>query len=167
MAQNQSKVLLVDADMRRPRLHEAFKQKNNAGLSNFLSGQSKFEEVIKKTEIENLSLVCGGPYPPNPSELLSCHKMKEFIQEAGKSDFDFILFDMPPMMVVTDAVILSKSVDGTIIVLESGKTSKRVLPRVDKILKNAQARVVGAILNRNPITSDNYQYYNYYYGKTE
>ncbi len=164
MAQNQKRVLLVDADMRKPRLHEVFKKNNEIGLSNFLSGQAVFTDLAQKTEIDNLFLVPGGPYVPNPSELLTSHKMKEFIEKA-KAKFDIILFDTSPIAVVTDAVILSQAVDGSIVVLQGDKTNKRVLPRISQLLKEARARIVGVLLNRvSPAHSDDYSY-NYYYGK--
>ncbi|MFH1201406.1 MAG: polysaccharide biosynthesis tyrosine autokinase [Candidatus Omnitrophota bacterium] len=166
MAQNQKQVLLVDADMRKPRLHDVFKTNNEIGLSNFLSGQAVFTDLAQKTEIDNLFLVPGGPYPPNPSELLTSNKMKEFIEKA-KTKFDIILFDTSPIAVVTDAVILSQAVDGSIVVLQGGKTSKRVLPRISQLLKEARARIVGVLLNRvSSARSDDYSYH-YYYGKTK
>ena len=164
MAQGQNRVLLVDADMRRPRLHEVFKDKNELGLSNFLSGQADFSKLVQKTEIDNLFLVSGGSQPPNPSELLASRKMKEFITHA-KSEFDFILFDTPPSAIVTDAVILSQAVDGTIIVLQSGRTNKRALPRVNQVLKDARARIIGTLLNRISLAHSGYHYYSHYYGK--
>ena len=91
--------------------------------------------------------------------------MKEFIEQA-KIKFDFILFDTPPMVVVTDAVILSQAADGSIIVLESGSTSKRALPRVNQLLKEARARIVGVLLNKISVAYNGYHYY-YYYGKTK
>ncbi|MDD2654206.1 MAG: polysaccharide biosynthesis tyrosine autokinase [Candidatus Omnitrophica bacterium] len=161
MAQNQKKVLLVDADMRKPRLHEIFKNKNKAGLSSYLSGQAAFDELVQNTDIENLSLITGGPFPPNPSELLSSHKMKEFI-EAAKKKFDFILVDTPPIAVVTDAAILSRALDGTIIVLQSGKTSIRALPWVNQTLKDARGRIIGVLINQISPELTSYQYYHYY-----
>lgn len=166
MAQSNKKVLLVDADMRKPRLHELFKKPNEKGLSNYLSEQAAFKELPYKTNIENLSLVTGGPYPPNPSELLSSHKMKEFI-ETAKKEYDVIFFDTPPMAVVTDASILSRAVDGVILVLQSGKTSRRVLPHVNKLLNDARARIIGVIFNRIDISHGGYHYYSYYYGRTK
>jgi len=165
MAQNQRKVLLVDADMRKPRLHEIFKNKNTIGLSTYLSGQAGFDELVQKTDIDNLFLVTGGPFPPNPSELLSSHKMKEFI-DAAKNKFDFILVDTPPIAVVTDAAILSQVLDGTIIVLQSGKTSIRALPWVNQTLKDARGRIVGVLINQISPELTSYQYYHYYGKKT-
>jgi len=164
LAQNRNRVLLVDADMRKPRLHSTFKMRNKIGLSNFLSGQSEFKEIVQKTFIDNIFLACSGLMPPDPSELISSRKMNEFV-DIAKESFDFILFDTPPMTVVTDAAILSKAVDGAIIVLESGRTSRRTLPRMEHTLKEAKARVIGVILNKVSITSTDYQYHSLYYGK--
>jgi len=164
IADSQKKVLLVDADMRKPRLHQVFENKNDIGLSSFLSGQASFEDLIKKTKIDNISFVSGGLHSPNPSELISSHKMKEFIDKA-KERFDFIIFDTPPIAVVTDAVILSKVVDGTIIVLESDKTGKRVLPRIDRMLSDAKARIIGIILNKISHMHGGYYYYSQYYAE--
>ncbi|MEA3328189.1 MAG: polysaccharide biosynthesis tyrosine autokinase [Candidatus Omnitrophota bacterium] len=163
VARSQRKVLLVDADMRKPRLHTIFKAGNDVGISNFLSGQADFNQSTQKTEIKNLFLVSSGPNPPDPSELLSSHKMKEFIEDA-KRKFDFILFDSPPVTVVTDAVVLSRIVDGAVVILESSKTNKRAIPGIDQLLKNSRVRVIGAIINKiSPIRSG-YRYYAQYYG---
>ncbi len=165
MAQNQKRVLLVDADMRNPRLYEVFKKENEKGLSTFLSAQDKFDDIIEKTDIENLFLVNSGIHPPNPSELLASHKMSTFIKEA-KEKFDFILFDTPPITILTDPVILSRIADGIIMVIESGKTSKRVLPRINQVLDTAKARMIGVVFNKiSSKTSSYYYYYSKYYGK--
>jgi capsular exopolysaccharide synthesis family protein len=166
MAQNNSRVLLVDADMRKPRLHKTFNKKNEKGLSNFLSGQTDFKEIIQATEIDNLSLVSSGSHPPDPSELISSHKMNDFVNVA-KENFDFVLFDTPPIAVVTDANILSKVVDGVALVLESGKTRRRTLPRIVKVLQEAKVRVIGIILNKVSVGGSDYQYYSSYYGKEQ
>lgn len=166
MAQSRMRVLLVDADMRKSRLHEIFKVKDTVGLSSFLSGQADFSNLVQKTEIDNLFLVSGGPHPPNPSELISSRKMKEFIDKA-KIEFDFVLFDTPPMAVVTDAVILSQIVDGTIMVLESGRTNRRILPRINKVLKDGRIRMIGALLNKISRADSSYHYYAHYYRETK
>jgi len=164
LAQRGKKVLLVDADMRKPRLHEVFDASNKNGLSEYLCGQIQFESAIKKTDIDGLSFVNSGEYPPNPSELLSSHKLKEFIETAKKS-FDFVIFDTPPTAIVTDAVVLSQATDGVIMAVENGKTSKRVLPRIFKLLTDARARVIGTVFNKMSLRSGNYYYYSRYYGK--
>lgn len=168
MAQNRSRVLLVDADMRNPRLNEVFKKENTKGLSTFLSGQADFNSVIQKTEIDNLSIITSGIHPPNPSELLASHKMKTFVEEA-KGKFDFILFDTPPVIILTDAVILSSTTDGVVMVIESGKTPKKALPHIYKLLTGANARVIGIVLNKMSIHSGSYyhRYYSHYYKKSK
>jgi capsular exopolysaccharide synthesis family protein len=164
MAQNQKKVLLVDADMRNPRLNDVFKRKGEVGLSTFLSGQADFGEIVQKTDIDNISLVASGIHPPNPSELLAGHRMKTFFEKAAEK-FDYILVDTPPIMLLTDAAILSGIADGIILVLESGSTSKKVLPRIHNILRDAKARIMGVILNKMSLHSENYRYYSYYYSR--
>ncbi len=161
ISQNGKKVLLVDADMRKPRLNNVFAKDNKTGLSNFLSNQCSFSEIVQKTSIDRLSMVSGGLPPPNPSELLSSHKMKEFIEKA-KESFDVVLFDTPPIGLVTDAAIISRVMDGSIMVVQSGKTSKRILSHVYKLLIDAKANVIGILLNRVSMTGKDYQYYAYY-----
>ena len=165
MAQIGKKVLFVDADMRKPRLHGVFKTQNERGLSDFLSCQADFEELIKRTEVENISIITAGTPPPNPSELLSSHRVKEFIDSAAKK-FDIVLFDTPPAAVVTDAIVLSHAVDGVIMLVESGKTSKKALPYVCNLFIDSGSKVIGAILNRiSPATSNHYHYKSSYYGR--
>ncbi|MFH0763780.1 MAG: polysaccharide biosynthesis tyrosine autokinase [Candidatus Omnitrophota bacterium] len=166
MAQNQKKVLLVDADMRNPRLHEVFKKENKEGLSAFLSKQRVgLTTLIQKTDIENLSLITSGANPPNPSELLASPRLKDFI-EAARDEFDFVLFDTPPIAILTDAAILSGCADGVVVVVESGKTPKKILERISKILIDAKAKVVGIILNKLSANSSDYYYYSYYYSRS-
>lgn len=165
MAHNNRKVLLVDADMRRPRLHNVFKIKNDKGLSNFLAGQESLEDLLRNTGVDNLFMISGGDMPPNPSELLSGPKFKEFLRITGEK-FDVVLFDSPPVAVVTDAIVLAEVVDGVIVVIQSGKTSKRVLPRIYGLFENAGIKIIGTILNKVPIVSTDpyHYYYSRYYG---
>jgi len=162
MAQNNKKVLLVDADMRKPRLHRVYEVDNKKGLSTYLSGQTPFEEIVLKTDIENLSFIGCGPHPPNPSELLATQKMQQFVTYAKKK-FDYIFFDTPPIMVVTDAVVLSKVVDGTVIVMESGRTSRKIVPMLRQKLNNAKAKVTGFIINKIKAQDGKYEHYYEYY----
>lgn len=162
IAQNKQRVLLVDADMRKPRLHEAFGKENTAGLSGFLSGQSAFDAILQKTSIDDLAIISGGIVPPNPSELLAGPRMKEFLDKA-RGSFDFVLLDSPPVGMLTDAVIISGMTDGVIVVIESGKTSKRVLVRIKQLLDHVKARIIGVVFNKAPVGPDGY-YYSYYYG---
>ncbi len=158
MAHAGNSVLLVDSDMRKPRLHIVFNQKNDTGLSNFLTGQAAFDDIIKKTDIENLHVVTCGLHPPNPSELLGTKRMSEFLEKAG-AKFDKILFDSPPITVVTDASVLAGMMDGTILVVESGKTSRTVTPRVKQLLKDAKAKILGVVLNSAHVERNKYYYY--------
>ncbi|MDP8260314.1 MAG: polysaccharide biosynthesis tyrosine autokinase [Candidatus Gygaella obscura] len=164
LAQNRSKVLLVDADMRRPRLYKTFDINNDVGLSSFLSGQTAIENIIQKTKIDNLDIVCAGHHPPDPSELLSSKKLKEFI-DFTKQKYDFVLFDTAPISVVADATILSRFIDGVVIVVESGKTNRNVLPRISQSLEKAKARIIGVVLNSVNLSGSDYKYHAYYYGK--
>jgi capsular exopolysaccharide synthesis family protein len=158
IAQSKKRVLLVDADMRKPRLHGIFKVKNDNGLSTYLLGKTDFEDVIRKTQVDGVSLITSGPYTPNPSELLSGHMMEEFITSA-KAKFDYILFDTPPVAVVTDPVVLSRIVDGVVFVVESGKTSARMLSRVRHTMDDANIRMIGVVVNRISPKTDGYHYY--------
>ncbi len=164
MAQNKKKVLLIDADMRRPRLHDIFNKPNEIGLSSILSGQAILSEALQSTGIEGLSIISGGIVPVNPSELLAGNKTKELIIKA-KEQFDFIIFDTPPIAMLTDAAIIAGAVDGAVIVIESGKTSKRTLTRVHNLLEHAKTRIIGMVLNKANIIGDEHYYYSYYYGK--
>lgn len=163
IVQNKKRVLLVDADMRKPRLHEAFGKANSTGLSSILSGQSSIDESLQKTGIEGLFMISGGIIPSNPSELLTGSAMKEFIAQAEEK-FDFVIFDTPPVAMLTDAVIIAGLVDGAIIVIESGKTPLRILGRIEQLLVHAKARVIGMVLNKVVLRTNDY-YYSYYYGK--
>jgi capsular exopolysaccharide synthesis family protein len=161
VAQNNKKVLLVDGDMRKPRLNDIFKKDNKAGLSNFLSGKAPFEGLIQKTSVENLFLVPSGPIPPNPAELLASAKLKDFINIATEK-FDLVIFDSPPIAMLADPLLIARDTEGMIMVIESGKTSKRALERISSLLKEAKARVIGTFLNKLPRSNKNYYYYSYY-----
>lgn len=164
LAQNQKKVLIVDADMRKPRLHNVFNKSNDAGFSNYLAGQADLRKVIQKTDIDNVSLVTGGIIMPNPSELLAGHRTMEFINKT-KTEFDYVLFDSPPVSMLTDSLILGRITDGIIIVIESGKTSKKMLLRIYQLLSETKTKVAGMILNRVSVLTGSYYYYSSYYGR--
>lgn len=159
MAQQGKKVLLVDADLRKPTVHYTFRQMNLEGLSNLLIKQSNIQEVITQTNVENLYIVTSGPIPPNPAELLSSKVMKGFISEA-KQIFDVIIFDTPPVLAVTDAKILSSLVDGTILIVSSGHTEKDAVMQSKEQLIKSKAKILGVVLNRQPTKKGrNYYYY--------
>ncbi len=171
LAKSGKKVLLVDSDLRRPRLQEffnkksIFKKKDIKGLSDFLVAHVPFDGLVQKTDIDNLYLVSCGLSPSNPSELLSGARIKEFIS-AAENSFDIVLFDSSPIAVVTDAVMLSKLAGQLIIVIQGGKTSRKVLHRMEKTLKDSKINVMGAILNKVSVKngeSAGYYYHSHYY----
>ena len=170
-AQLGKKTLLIDSDMRVPRVHRIFEMDQYPGLSNYLSKISQtgrnedytFESVLKRSEIKNLTLILAGSIPPNPSELLSSGRLQELIDEA-KEKFDVILFDGTPALLVTDAIIISRSVDSTIIVTSKRKTKLDDLKEVKKRIENAGGHIAGVILNRVKESSKKYEskyYYSY------
>ncbi len=166
MAQMGSKVLLVDADLRRPVLHSIFKVDRRVGLTNVLVGRSSIDEAVFQTEIDNLSIMPCGTLPPNPSELLGSSAMKRVLEEL-KQRFDIVLFDTPPIIAVTDAAVLGSNLDGIIMVVKSGQTDREAAFRASVLLKNVKtSTVLGALLNGVRVESmygSYYYYYHYYY----
>ena len=168
-AQLGKKTLLIDSDMRVPRVHRIFEMDQYPGLSNYLSKISQtgrnedytFESVLKRSEIKNLTLILAGSIPPNPSELLSSGRLQELINEA-KEAFDVIIFDGTPALLVTDAIIISRSVDSTIIVTSKRKTKLDDLKEVKKRIENAGGHIAGVILNRVKESSKKYESKYYY-----
>jgi capsular exopolysaccharide synthesis family protein len=161
LSQINKKVLLVEADMRKPKVTECFKKDNKIGLSDFLKGDTDFDSIVQKTDIDNLFLVTSGPLPFDPSDLLSGDKMKEFLNTA-KGKFDYVLFDSPPVPIVSDGLILAKFVDGAVVVVQKDLTSRRVLKQFAQILKDSQIKVIGTLLNKSPISAGSSKYYHYY-----
>jgi len=166
IAQMGSKTLLVDTDLRRPVLHSIFNLNRSRGISTYLVGKSELDDVIFRTEIDNLFVMPCGTLPPNPSELLGSKAMKECIAQL-KERFDIILFDSPPLMAVTDAAVLSSEVDGVILVVKAGQTDRNAIVRSYEILKNIPNHILGALLNVVNVEgiygSYYYYYYHYYY----
>jgi len=165
LTQNNAKVLIIDCDMRRPRLHSLFGMINTYGLSNYLSGNTDEKRtLIQKISDSEISLIPSGPVPPNPAELLSSKKMGCILAEAQK-EFDFILLDSPPVQQVTDGLMLGQLVDGTIIVIRAGKTTYEMLDSGLKKLRDGHVHILGVILNRvekNNADKGYYGYYSYY-----
>ncbi len=161
------KVLLIDADMRRPVQHKNFNIENTSGLSSFLAGVAGESEIKIAHPLENLSIITAGPVPPNPSELLSSKKLKEIFSSLS-SDYDMIIIDTPPLASVTDPVIISRLVDGVILVTWVGKTTYEMLGKGLKQLREVDAPLTGLVLNRFNAKKSGY-YYNYgdYYYSSE
>lgn len=148
-AQTESRVLIIDCDMRRPRIHKYFNLESRVGLSNVLSGMCKLDEAVKETNRPNLKVIPAGLIPPNPAELISSVKMKNILDELSK-DFDYILIDTPPVNVVSDALSLSPYVDGTIIVVRSGQSSHPETRKMLTKFQYANANILGFVLNNVP-----------------
>ena len=170
-AQLEGRVLLIDADLRKPRLHKIFNVRNINGLSSFLTGKNTFDEVLQKTCIDNVWTIPSGPHPPNPAELLNSTRMKELLVQA-KEKFTIVLLDTPPVLAVIDPVIVSSLVDSTVFVVRSGKTTRRPLARAVDEIRKSKADIVGVVFNevkigRQGIGTPFYHYYQYEYESNE
>ena len=165
-AQLGSKTLLIDGDLRNPMVHSIFGKQREPGLSNFIGGFTNINSIIVQSGIENLDIIASGPIPPNPSELLSSKRLGELIDNI-KANYDFIIFDSPPIIAVTDAAVLSSKVHGVFLIIEAGKTSKAICLRAKTLLEKVNANILGAILNNVKFKSRyGYEYYyQYYYGE--
>jgi succinoglycan biosynthesis transport protein ExoP len=159
------RVLIVDADFRRPHCHMLLRTENKAGLSDLLAGQLDLDEAIRATPAENLFVISAGAVPPNPAELLGSSKMHELLEQL-RQRFEFVFIDSSPVLAVTDSVFISTMVDGTLLVVNS-RTPKPLVKKARARLALAQSKVLGMLLNRVDIHSNEYggyyqQYYSYY-----
>src|SRR5271157_4554545 len=165
LAQKGVRVLLVDADLRRPSVHKTLGMGPRSGLSNVLTGSATVQQTITTSPIlPNLFIMPSGTPPPNPAELLASSNMRDLIAEL-RQQFDHIVIDTPPTLSVTDAVVLSPRADATILVIRSGQTTKQALRRARDILMQVNAHVAGVLLNAVDLTSPDYYYYYEYQGK--
>lgn len=163
MAQSNQRVLLIDTDMRRPRLHNALGAQRQHGLTNLILGEDRYDEVIKPTDIPNLFLLPCGPLPPNPAELLMSKRFETVLGELGNR-FDRIILDTPPLP-YTDAVVLSKLTDGVILVVRAGKTLRDELKRSVRTFREVGGTTLGVIVNELDRREGEASYYYYsYYG---
>ena len=160
-AQEGKRVLLVDGDMRKPTVHHTFGLKNTKGLSNVLTRQVSIEEAIQPSTLDNLSIMTSGPIPPNPAELLASKSMEQLIGELT-AQYDFVIFDAPPILSVTDSQILSNRCDGTVLVVKAGEAEKAMVQKAKESLVASQANILGVVLNNFVLAKDNYYYYQYY-----
>jgi len=156
------KVLLVDCDLRKPRIHKVFNLDKQPGLTDYLAGSCKFDKVIRTDVAPNLDVITAGTIPHNPSEILGSDLMDKFI-EAVSADYDIILLDSSPIIPVTDAELLSKKVDATILVLSAGKSEVELMQKASEMLANEKKNFIGAILNNFSYTEGPGSYYKYYY----
>lgn len=159
-AQQGKKVLIVDADLRRPTLHFTFGFTNTIGLTNVLTRQIHINESIRTTDVENLYFMPSGPIPPNPAELLGSATMDQLISDLYEM-FDLVIFDVPPVLAVADAQVLGNQVDATILVVSSGLTEREGAIKAKEILEQAKSKLLGAVLNNKE--EDRSTHYYYYY----
>ncbi|MCO6400564.1 MAG: polysaccharide biosynthesis tyrosine autokinase [Verrucomicrobia bacterium] len=163
LAQAGLRVLLVDADMRRGELHKFFGLEGGRGLSDVLMGQSKPESVIQRTGINNLDLIATGPFPSNPAELMLRTEFNSFVEYA-KRTYDRIIFDAPPMMAVSESAILTSLVDGVVMVVWAGQTSRRLAQMSLQIIRQRGGNLLGCVLSNLEFGRVGYYYYSTYYG---
>jgi capsular exopolysaccharide synthesis family protein len=155
------RVLLMDADMRRPKAHELFGVAQEPGLSNLIVGDSKASETVKRTLKPNLWMMAAGKHPPNPAELLGSKRFKDFIASLGEH-FDWVIIDSPPVMAVTDASVVAHSATGVVFVVGAEMTNRGAAKAALDQLDAAKARYVGGILNRVDVNRNPYYYAHHY-----
>ncbi|HHY95407.1 MAG TPA: CpsD/CapB family tyrosine-protein kinase [Firmicutes bacterium] len=161
LAQAGKRVVLVDADLRKPNQHRVFEVPNHRGLTNVLVGEADVESVLVNTVVPGVTLLSSGPIPPNPAELLDSDRARE-LWPALADRFDYVVIDSPPMVAVADAVILSAQAEGVLVVVRAGSTRSDLLRDAGALLQKAGARVLGAVLNEVRHGPRDYRYYYYY-----
>lgn len=159
-AQSGSKVLLLDGDLRKPKVHKTFFVPNSFGVTTILSWHGDYKEYLSKSNIQNLDVLTAGPIPPNPSEMLSSNSMKQFV-ETIRQEYDIVLIDAPPVGAVTDAAILSTIADGVILVTASGQVEIEQAQGAKELLDKVNANILGVVLNKVG-KSERGSYYYYY-----
>ncbi|WP_066260342.1 CpsD/CapB family tyrosine-protein kinase [Neobacillus drentensis] len=158
LAQQGKTVVLVDADLRKPSVHYAFNVSNIDGLTSVLTKDISLVEAIFKTNIPNLDILTSGRIPPNPSELLDSKTMENIMEEL-KELYDFIIFDTPPILLVTDSQIMANKCDGVVLVVASGKTKKDQGMKAKELLQKANSQVLGVVVNGVRAKGEYYGYY--------
>lgn len=164
---NENKVLLIDADMRKPVQHRLFNVKNNAGIAEYLGKMKQREECIRKSDVPNLDIIPSGSLPPNPSELLGSEQMEKLLSEVS-AEYDYILIDMPPVNIVSDPLTIGRSISGMVVVTHYGKTTYDDVDELMRKVQTSDTKLLGLVLNE--IKSKNngkygyskkYKYYSY------
>lgn len=156
-AQDGKKVLLIDADMRKPTMHYTFQIKNIRGLSNVLSQQTKFEAAVKQIAVDGVDLLTCGTLPPNPAELLGAKSLESFIAHAYEV-YDLLIFDAPPILSFADGSLLANKCDAALLVVNSGKTEREKAIKAKELIESSNCRLLGAVLNNYSIATDNAYY---------
>ena len=162
LAQQKHRVLLIDADIRRPALHRAMDILREPGLTNLLIGDTEIREAVRPNVMPNLDVLPSGPFPPNPSELLNSKKMQQLLRHF-EGTYNHIILDSPPILAVTDSAILATHTDGMVLVLRSGETEQRAAERAVDQVRRVGVRVFGAVLNEVASTTVEESYYMQYY----
>lgn len=168
MAQTDAKVLIVDADMRRPRMHTIFHLSNKHGLSEILSSElteAQILDIVRKDEDSGLYVLTCGPIPPNPAELLGSEQMRRLLT-CLEANFSHVIIDSPPVASFTDGVLLGCLVDGVLLVVYAGKSSRDIARRGRQVLLEVGAKIIGVVLNKANLRPHDYYYYQSYYGST-
>ena len=168
LAQTGASVVIIDADMRRPRLRSIFGLSDRAGLSSILSSELAETEVlamVSKEEATGLHVLTSGPIPPNPAELLGSDQMRRLLATL-QSQFNHVVVDSPPVTSFTDGVLISTMVDGVLLVVHGGKSSRHVVKRSRQLLQDVGAKIFGVVLNNVNLQSHDYYYYQRYYGSS-
>jgi len=158
-----SKVILMDADLRRPTVHKTFSVSNRKGLSSYLAGNAELADIIQPTRLDNLFVISSGPIPPNPSELLTSDRMASLLDDLEKQS-DLLIVDAPPVNTVTDAQLLGARVDGAILVVPQGIALKAGVRHAKLALETVHANILGAIMNRVTAQKSSGSYGGYYGG---
>ena len=156
------KTIIIDADLRKPRIHSVFNQKRYPGFTDYFFGQATFQEILRKSEVNNLFYITAGTIPPNPSEILSSTQMESFLEKL-KNDFDYIIIDSPPVIAVTDSEIISSLVDGTLLVVSANNTEMELMEKAVQLLSHEHSSFIGVLLNNFTYRSGYGSYYKYYY----
>ncbi|MBP2058112.1 capsular exopolysaccharide synthesis family protein [Lactobacillus colini] len=170
MAQAGKKVLLIDADLHRPTLHQTFEVSNKVGLTTILTSKANeidMKDVVKTDEVNNLSVLPAGPIPPNPSELLGSRRMKDFLDKVV-SHYDMVIVDMAPILEISDTQVLAGEMDGVVLVVRQNVTQKAAIQRSVEMLKLTKTNILGYVMNDVRTGADGYGYgYGYGYGQTD
>ncbi len=162
IAQSDKRVIVVDADFRRPDLHRVFSVSNEIGLTNFLlNEESDINPFLKETDVSNLRILTTGPIPPNPVELLGSPAMANLLNVVRK-EADVVLFDSPPILAVADPTVLAAQLDGVVVVVDTSKARPKALGRAKDALSKGSAKILGVVLNKQKGRTEDYYYYYYY-----
>jgi capsular exopolysaccharide synthesis family protein len=163
LAQSGARVLLIDADLRRPSVHQTLRLPNQSGLSTWLAGTDKGAPHVLPSGTPNLDVLTTGPKPPYPAEMFGSPAFSEMV-ERFRSEYDHIVIDSPPVLSVTDAVLIAAHADSVLLVIRSHQTTKGALRRALDVLQQAKSRTIGVVLNAFNVNGEEYAYYRYYYG---